>query len=335
MRNVISGLIISFLLLTNANSAELKVAGNFTKNVKHVAIEKAYFESINANYNPMDVIGIKAPDALRLIKAGTFDVMSVQIGMASRDEPLFEGIDLIGVSTDMAKLKKAVESYRDVFDQRLQEKFNAKVMTLWPFGPQMFYCNAKINGVDDLKGLKIRSFTPSMSAMLEYFGATPVTLGFSEVYPALQKKVVSCGVTSPTSSNTGKWMEVTTHFMPLSVSGAVQGHFMNLDTWNKMSSSEQAKLEKGFKKLENDLWDLANTVNDDAMRCIVGEEPCEKHTKYNLKRVTLSDADTAKVKEAALKVVLPTWKKTCNSVDKNCTDTWNKTVGKVAGMTIK
>jgi len=68
-----------------------------------------------------------------------------------------------------------------------------------------------------------------------------------------------------------------------------------------MSSSEQAKLEKGFKKLENDLWDLANTVNDDAMRCIVGEEPCEKHTKYNLKRVTLSDADTAKVKEAALK----------------------------------
>jgi hypothetical protein len=71
------------------------------------------------------------------------------------------------------------------------------------------------------------------------------------------------------------------------------------------------------------------------MRCIVGEEPCEKHTKYNLKKVTLSDADTAKVKEAALKVVLPTWKKTCNSVDKNCTDTWNKTVGKVAGMTIK
>jgi hypothetical protein len=43
MRNVISGLIISFLLLTNANSAALKVAGNFTKNVKHVAIEKSVF----------------------------------------------------------------------------------------------------------------------------------------------------------------------------------------------------------------------------------------------------------------------------------------------------
>jgi hypothetical protein len=63
-------------------------------------------------------------------------------------------------------------------------------------------------------------------------------------------------------------------------------------------------------------------------------EPCERHTKYNLKRVVLSDSDTAKVKEAALEVVLPTWKKTCNSVDKNCTNTWNETVGKVTGMTI-
>jgi len=122
MKNIISTLFISILLLSSANSAALKVAGNFTKNVKHVAIEKTYFESINANYNPMDVIGIKAPDALRLIKAGTFDVMSVQIGMASRDEPLFEGIDLIGVSTDMVKLKKAVESYRAVFDQRTSRK---------------------------------------------------------------------------------------------------------------------------------------------------------------------------------------------------------------------
>ena len=49
------------------------------------------------NYNPMDVVGVQAADALRLLRSGTFDVMSVQIGMASRDDPFFEGIDLIGV----------------------------------------------------------------------------------------------------------------------------------------------------------------------------------------------------------------------------------------------
>ena len=237
---------IAFGAMGAQAQTSLRVADNFSQNTKQVDIERSFFDSLGAstgidlgmNYNPMDVVGVKAPDALRMLRGGSFDVMSVQIGMASRDDPFFEGIDLIGVSTDMPSLRKVVDAYRDAFDKRLQEKFNAKVLTLWPFGPQVFYCNSPIKTLDDLKGLKVRSFTPSMSAMLEYFGATPVTLQFSEVYPALQRGVVSCGVTSPTSGNTGNWPEVTKYFLPLSVSGSVQGHFINLDKWKSFSPEQ-------------------------------------------------------------------------------------------------
>ena len=44
----------------------------------------------------------------------------------------------------MKDLRKAVDAYRQVFDQRLQARFKAKVLTLWPFGPQVFYCNKPI-----------------------------------------------------------------------------------------------------------------------------------------------------------------------------------------------
>ncbi len=126
------------------------------------------------------MLGVQAADALRLLRSGAFDVMSVQIGMASRDDPFFEGIDLVGVATDMAALRKVVDAYREVFDKRLQRK-SAKVLTLWPFGPQVFYCNTAISSLDDLKGLKVRSFTPSMAALIQHLGAAPVTLPFSEV----------------------------------------------------------------------------------------------------------------------------------------------------------
>ena len=75
-------------------------------------------------------------------------------------------------------------------DATLQERFNAKVMALWPFGPQYFFCNAPVKGVSDLKGLKVRSYTPSMTALVQHLGAIPVTLQFSEVYPALQRGLV-------------------------------------------------------------------------------------------------------------------------------------------------
>lgn len=320
----------------------LRVAGNFSQNQKHVGIESGFFESlgdssgvdISMNYNPMDVVGVQAADAFRMLRAGTFDVMSVQIGMASRDDPFFEGIDLIGVATDMEALREVVDAYRDVFDARLQERFNAKVLTLWPFGPQVFFCNAPIETLADLSGLRIRSFTPSMSAMIEHFGATPVTLQFSEVYPALQRGVVSCGVTSPTSANTGNWPEVTTHLLPLAVSGSVQGHLINLDAWNRFSEEEQAALTESFAQLEDELWTLALNANGDAQSCSVGGA-CEEHKPFSMTLVDIGEADQAAIAEVAEAVVLPIWRDTCNAVDPNCTTVWNDTVGAVRGLTIR
>lgn len=344
MRMISLSLAAAGVLAASAAMAQtpLRVAGNFSQNTKQVDVERAFFGDLAktsgidlvTNYNPMDVVGVKAPDALRMLRGGSFDVMSVQIGMASRDDPFFEGVDLIGVAPDMKTLREVVNAYRDVFDERLQKKFNAKALTLWPFGPQVFYCNHPIATLDDLKGLKVRSFTPSMSEMLEHFGATPVTLQFSEVYPALQRGVASCGVTSPTSGNTGNWPEVTTHLLPLSVSGSVQGHFINLNTWNKFSKEEQETLVKQFRELENRLWDLAISANEDAVACNTGQDTCKGHKKFSMKLVEISDADREKIKAVAKSTVLPIWKKTCNAVDPTCSETWNKTAGVAAGITI-
>jgi TRAP-type C4-dicarboxylate transport system substrate-binding protein len=332
-----------FALAQAQSPTTMRVAGNFSSNTKHVdSIEKPFFIALpkltdinfNVNYNPMDVVNVQAADALRLLRSGTFDVMSVQIGMASRDDPFFEGIDLIGVSTNMKDLRKAVDAYREVFDQRLQARFNAKVMTLWPFGPQVFYCNKPIKGVDDIKGLKVRSFTPSMAALIQYLGGTPITLQFSEVYTSLQRGVADCGVTSPTSGNTGKWPEVTTHFLPLSVSGSVQGHFMNLNYWKKFSPEQQQKIAAAFKKMEDQMWDLAERVNDDAVNCNVGKEPCKEGVKFKMQLVNVTPEDSNKIKSAVTAAVLPLWKQTCNKVDPKCSAIWNGTVGKTRGYKI-
>jgi TRAP-type C4-dicarboxylate transport system substrate-binding protein len=321
----------------------MRIAGNFSSNTKHVdSIEKPFFVALpklvdvplNVNYNPMDVVNVQAADALRLLRSGTFDVMSVQIGMASRDDPFFEGLDLIGVSTNMKDLRKAVDAYREVFDKRLQARFNAKVMTLWPFGPQVFYCNKPIKGFDDLKGLKVRVFTPSMAALVQNAGGTPVTLQFSEVYTSLQRGVADCAVTSPTSGNTGKWPEVTTHFYPLALSGSVQGHFMNLNYWKKFSPEQQQKLTAAFRKMEDQMWALAETVNDDAVNCNVGKDPCKEGVKFKMQLVTVTPEDEKRVRAATTAAVLPLWKQTCNKVDPKCTETWNATVGKTRGLKI-
>lgn len=301
------------------------------------AIATAKTAGFTVDRSEFQVLGLNLADALRLAGAGTFQVVTAQIGSVAKDDPFLEGIDLIGVSTDMVELKGAVDAYREAFNKRLGERFGVKALAIWPFGPQVFLCNQEIKSASDLKGLKVRSFTASMSTLLTEMGATPVTLSFPEVYPALQRGVAACGVTSPTSSNTGKWPEVTKYLMPLSVSGSVQAHIVNLKWFDSLPAEKKAALEADMKMLEDGLWELATTTNEKALACSTGSASCEGgiYTKYNMTLVPVSDEDKAMVRKVAAEKVLPEWASRCEANYPECKQVWNTTIGKARGVEIK
>ena len=78
-----------------AEPANLKVLGNFTGNKKQVdLVERPFFDGLAKQaeittriaYSPMDLVNVKGADAMRLLKSGAFDIASVQIGLAARDD---------------------------------------------------------------------------------------------------------------------------------------------------------------------------------------------------------------------------------------------------------
>jgi TRAP-type C4-dicarboxylate transport system substrate-binding protein len=322
----------------------LRVTGHFSQNTRQVdGIERPFYAglpqatgiNLAITFNPMDVVGVQAADALRLIRSGAFDIMAVLTGQIARDEPFFDGLDLIGVSANLDEAKQAVDAGREAFDRRLQERFGGKVLTLWPFGPQVFFCNHPVRSVADLRGLKIRSYTPSMSALVQQFGGTPVTLQFSEVYPALQRGVVTCGITSATSAYTGNWGEVTTHILPLSLAGGIQAHIVNLNTWRRFSPEQQEALSKAFAGMEQQFWDLARTGDNEALACLTGSPDCQQAKRFNATLSSISEADQTLLRTAVSSAVLPTFRDSCNRVWNQCTATWNRTVGQARGYTIE
>jgi TRAP-type C4-dicarboxylate transport system substrate-binding protein len=303
-------------------------------------VESAAIAAITAGGNTVtrnefQVLGLNLADALRLASSGAFNVVTTQVGSAAKDDAFLEGIDLIGVATDMAELHTAVDAYREPFNARLAERFGVKAVAIWPFGPQVFFCSEPLTGLDDLSGQKVRSFTASMSTLLTELGAAPVTLSFPEVYPALERGVATCGVTSPTSANTGKWPEVTKYLMPLSVSGSVQAHMVNLDWWNSLPAEEQAKLQTEFTKLEDDLWALATKANEDALSCSTGGDCVGGiYTAYDMTLVPVTDADKARVRAIAAEKILPEWAGRCDAVYDGCAQVWTDSIGAALGLAI-
>ena len=322
---------------------QLRVAGHFTANNHHTeVIERPFFMglgqetgiNLTVTFNPMDQVGAAAADALRNLRNNVFDVMSVLMGQTARDEPFVDALDLIGVSTTLDETQVAIAAGREALDRRLQERFGTKVMTLWPFGPQIFFCNRPIASTVDLRALRVRSYTPSMSALLQTMGAVPVTLQLSETYQAIQRGTAECGITSATSAYGANWGEVITHILPVSLASGVQGHFMTLAAWRRFNPQQQEALTRAFARLERQMWDYARTSHDQAIACFTGAPTCTTR-RYNVTVVTPPASDAQRINAAVSSAVLPGFRDSCNRVWAECSGVWNRTVGQARGYQIQ
>jgi TRAP-type C4-dicarboxylate transport system substrate-binding protein len=302
--------------------------------------EQPFFENfaentgvaIDANYKPIDVTGIKSEETLRVLKNGLFDIVSIRTAQAARDEVFLLGQDLVGLNPNYEKARQVYDAYKPHFAARLQEKFDAKLLGLWPFGPQVLFCKPEISGLADLKGKKVRVYDQNLSQFIESIGATPVPIGFSEVQQALSRGVTECAITGASSANTAGWPEVTEYFMPIGFQVGFNGYAINMKTWNKLSPEEQEKMQAAFDKLVDDIWVYSEELFEDALRCNVGKEPCTTVTKYNMKEVPVNEEDLKIVADAVKTVSFPAWSETCEKSYPGCTELWKKVLGPLTGI---
>ena len=328
-------------LPVHAQNAKLRVAGNLVSGgLIQQHKEQPFFENfakntglpIDADYKPMDVLGVKDADGLRVIKSGLFDIVALRLAQVSRDDPMMLGPDIVGLSTDYEIARKVFDAYRDTLDKRLQERHGAKLLSTYPFGPQILFCKPQVAGLADLRGKKVRVSDQSLAKFIEKLGGIPVTLAFNETQQALERGVTDCAITGPSSANSAGWPEVTTHTMPIGFQIHLVAFAMNLAKWNALPADQKAKMNAAFQKFEAETWAYSRELWEDAARCNVGQQPCKVGKKFALKEVTPSAADRKILSDAVGTVSLPLWAEACDKAYDKCSATWKQAIGPVVGI---
>lgn len=288
---------------------------------------------MSANLTTHDQMGIGGGDVFRMLGNGVFDVGMTVADYAVSDSPALEGLDVPLIATDAASAKAMIEAARPLVDDIYKEVFNAKVLGIAPYPPQVVFCNAEITGLGDLKGKKIRASGRMTGKLLEALGAESVNVGFGEVPGALQRGVVDCAVTGAGSGYSAGWWEVSTHLLPIPLGGwdpVVTA--INLDKWNSLSAAEQTMLEDQVKTgLEAPAWSTAQTALATDVACLTGNGDCPGD-KRSMILVNVSDADVATARDLLVNQVLPDWAERAGG---DWAQRWNDTVGKVTGVEIK
>jgi TRAP-type transport system periplasmic protein len=302
--------------------------------------EQPFFESfaqkagvaVDIDYKPVDTLGIKDTEQLRVMKAGLFEMASLRMSQNSRDEPTILGLDLVGLNPDYATGKKVALAYAPILDQRLQKQFGVKLLGIWPFGPQVVFCKKPIAKLGDLKGLKVRVYDQNLAKFVESLGGTPVPIPFAETHQGLSLGVVDCAITGPSSANSAGWPEVSTHYLPIGMQIALNGYGITLSAWNKLKPDQQKKFQAAVDSLIDEIWTYSEQLFIDASNCNVGKDPCTTGKKFTLVNVPVTQGDLDIVRKAVRDISFPAWADVCDKSNPGCSATWKKSVGPIVGM---
>jgi TRAP-type C4-dicarboxylate transport system substrate-binding protein len=186
---------------------------------------------------------LNGPQIYDGVLKGIADIGMSVFGYSRGVFPAMEVIDLPNAYPDGKTATQVINDFYQKF--KPAELAKVKVLYLHAHGPGILHSKKEISRLEDLKGLKIRSYGFNAD-MVTALGAVPVSLPQGGVYEALQKGVADATFVGSEALKGWKQAEVVKYTVGCYGIGYTAGQYvvMNLDRWNSLPKDVQAVFEQ-------------------------------------------------------------------------------------------
>src|SRR5438093_4478171 len=268
-------------------------------------------------------LGLSGFELVRVMQAGLVDIGDVLPTYVAGDIPVIEGADLLGIFGDYDTAVKGHRAWEMVLREKYSDRLGAVVLGSWPWAQQLLYSNRPVTSLADVKGMKIRVFSPAMAQFVRALGGEPVSLAYAEVYTALERKTVDGAITCSRCGWDTKWYEVTKHLVDLHMGTAVSTLFVvSKKTWDKLPQDIRQVLAQVGSEFTERGWRLSKEWATDGI---------EKNTKQGGMQYVMIPKDRAPVLKLVQDNVAPSWAKRAGPQAK---DDWNRVLAPITGFRI-
>ena len=182
----------------------------------------------------------KVPEYYDAIMFGTVEIGVVAPAIFGNLDPRLGGFEIPFLINSWEANIAAAPRILPLYDQILQEKFNAKGLTIWCEGGFHFLSTKKpLKKLEDFKGLMLGAVSPTAASLVKDLGGSPVTIMWNELYESLQKGVIDGTTQQPRGSLLTNTIDVCKYFTYSYIFPSFLGMSMNLDAWKKMPPNIQ------------------------------------------------------------------------------------------------
>jgi TRAP-type C4-dicarboxylate transport system substrate-binding protein len=193
---------------------------------------------------------------------GVVDVGNVVLGYTMGKFPLSEVLDYPLGYPSGTVATRLVNAYLKKFNPK--EFVDVKVMYLHAQPPGILHSRKPVNKLEDLKGMKMRTFG-SNARFMSLLGGTPVAMPMGDAYDALSKGVADgllCAAEALEGWKLGEVIKYTTENYGTAYT-ATFAVVMNKNKWNSLSPENQKIIEQinqEWIERQGKVWDAIDEV---------------------------------------------------------------------------
>jgi len=266
---IVTGLILSFAGLPFASEGVIKLSyANFfpPSHVQSLLAEEWIKEvqkrangKLEISYFPGGSL-LQGPNVFEGVINGIADIGMSCFAYTSGRFPLMEAIDLpLGYPNGITATKVINKYFKAVNPKELS---GVKVLYLHAHGPGILHSKVKINKLEDVKGLKIRT-TGFSAKVAKALGGVPVAMSQGMAYEALQKGIVEATFTPMETLKGWKQAEVIKYTIMCTKIGYTTGMYViiNQAKWENLPAEVKKVLEEVSEEWINkhgEAWDKSD-----------------------------------------------------------------------------
>lgn len=177
-----------------------------------------FIQDVRAGTNGQLVINLHSagslfrhPDIKRNVRQGLAQVGEVLISLHANESPIY-GLDSVPfLAVSFADAKKLYDAQRPALERRLAEE-GLQLLFSVPWPPQGLFARRAINSIEDLRGLRFRTYNPGTGRIAAISGATPVQVEAADLATAFATGRVESTITSAATGVDTRIWEFTTHY---------------------------------------------------------------------------------------------------------------------------
>jgi TRAP-type C4-dicarboxylate transport system substrate-binding protein len=199
---------------------------------------------------------IKHPDILRAVSTGQVNIGEVLLGQFSNEDPVFAADNIPFVAPGYDAAWKFYQAQKPVLEKKLQGRgLRLLYAVAWP--GQGLYTKDPLKSAADMKGQKMRTYSPLTSRLAELLGASGVQVQVTDVPQMFATGAMQAMVTSSATGTSTKAWEFVKNYTRTNAWNPKNVVVVNERGFSRLPKEQQQGLLKAAAAAEPRGWEMS------------------------------------------------------------------------------